>query len=206
MFDMKKVAAVCAVAAFAFSGCGKSEKKETAETTAPVINEVDSNYVAEEEQSTAPPETATAAGIGQAAEDAEKTVSCELVELRKEGSEYEDTDTQMVIADVKITNNTSEELTPSVLSYFEVKNEDGSRCPGTTVRAQLTAARADEKAFFADGIKPGETVESDVYVEIPRNFEKLTFAYCPDTVDPSTGYAALSLITTFTPDDIKPAE
>ena len=104
------------------------------------------------------------------------------------------------------TTNTSEELKPSVLSYFAVYKEDGSRCPGTSVRAQLTAARADEKAFFADGIKPGETAESDVYIEIPRNFEKLTFSYCPDTVDPSTGYAALSFITTFTADDIKPAE
>ena len=205
MFNMKKIAAVCAVAAFAFSGCGKNDKKETSETTTPVISEVDSDYVAEEEQSTAPPETATA-NIGEVAENAEKTISCELVGLRKEGSEYDDSDTQMVIADVKVTNNTSEELKPSVLSYFAVYNEDGSRCPGTSVRAQLTAARADEKAFFADGIKPGETVESDVYIEIPRNFEKLTFSYCPDTVDPSTGYAALSFITTFPADDIKPAE
>lgn len=197
MLDIKKMMIICVALMLTFSGCGKS--KNTTEETTAVINEVGTDYLPEEETPTAEPVTEIAE-FGEVCQNG--SVSFEVLEITKEGTVYDDSDTMLVIAKSKITNNTSERIEPSSLSYFVVYDEDGNYYSGTGLNAFSAAARSDEKAFFADGIDPGESLESNVFLEIPQQFEKLFFGFCPETVGPY-GYAPDTLYITFTPDDIK---
>jgi hypothetical protein len=195
--NIARILAICLATVAICSGCQKSEEE-------PKINtDIAQNSAQDSTEAETETEIVQVA-YGEDAVSTDNTISCKLENIKATGTTYEDSSTQLLTANLTITNNTSEKLEPNYLTYFRVY-QHGTSVGAFSLTTDLAAARDSDETFFPDGIEVGETVTSKIYMEVPLEFDELEFVYAPYSVN-TENWTTLSLGTTFTMDDIQPAE
>lgn len=170
-------ALMCLSAAIALSGCGGNSDSKT-KTTENKVAETMQSYEpeSETEATTIQTEVFTEDSKGDAKGE---NVEFKVNSVKKADTKYNSDDTQFIIANITITNNTDKDLEPNYLSSFVLTN-DGESVEGTSTRAEILSRRDGKEELFPNGIKAGSSETSDLYLEVPAKHGDLVLGFYPN--------------------------